>query len=163
MQEYQTCPISVPKLSPKCPLEVPHGRLIPCYYDIVPKLYMSENERKSHSSVSGSFYFRKGEGVMKLAYFEIRLTTHAYERYCERVGPINRTRLTELIQEQMQEGYQRKKGYVEIDGVWWRAEISNGIITLHTCYGRTHIDIPEAVRWAKRNKDRIALGDGLTP
>jgi hypothetical protein len=87
------------------------------------------------------------------------LTNHAYERYCQRVGPIDRHELTQQLSLQIHQPNRRSREYIQLDGVWWRFQRQDKIVILHTCYGRHHINLPEAIKWAKRNKDRIALGD----
>lgn len=89
---------------------------------------------------------------------QLILTNHAYERYCQRVGPIDRDKLTRQLQEQIRQPDRRRKDYIQLADVWWRYGVQDGAIVLHTCYGRSHIDLPAAIRWAKRYKDRIALG-----
>jgi len=89
---------------------------------------------------------------------EIRIDRHAYDRYCERVAPIGWQELERLVLEQIKDGCRQKDGYVQIGDVWWRGKVTPQEVVLHTCYGVTHIDIPEAVRWARRLRDRIALG-----
>lgn len=90
---------------------------------------------------------------------EIRIERHAYERYCERVEPIGWQELEMQTLKQIRDGYQQQDGYLYIGEVWWRGEVTDTGVTLHTCYGKTHINIPEAVRWAKRFKDRLRLND----
>lgn len=103
----------------------------------------------------------EGKGVMRLANFDIKLMPHAFERYCQRVEQIDRAELERVIREQLKLGCRRDRGYLQTqDEVWWRISVSNSAVTFHSCYGRTSIDIPKAVKWAKRNKDRIALGVG---
>lgn len=88
---------------------------------------------------------------------EIRLNHHAYERYCQRVEPIGWQELEQRIAEQVQVNMRYKDGYVRIGDVWWRGEVTKEAVRLFTCYGETHIDIPEAIRWANRMKDRLRL------
>lgn len=88
----------------------------------------------------------------------IRLTKHAYERYCERVVPIGWRELERQLQDHQYGGIYHKQGYVLIGGIWWRGTVKDTEIVLHTCYGEQHLDVPAAVRWAKRHGDRIVLG-----
>lgn len=85
------------------------------------------------------------------------LEKHAYDRYCQRVGPISWRDLEQWIHKQLQHGLRGKDGYIQIGGVWWRGRVTRDIIHLYTCYGRTHIDIPEAIKWARLHKDRLVL------
>jgi hypothetical protein len=88
---------------------------------------------------------------------EIWLSYHAYERYCERVEPIGWRELEQLIAELMRSGFRYKDGYIRTGDVWWRGEVTRDHVMLHTCYGVTHIDIPDAIKWAKLHKDRLDL------
>ncbi|WP_080833226.1 hypothetical protein [Cohnella massiliensis] len=88
---------------------------------------------------------------------QIRLTRHAFDRYCQRVAPIGWQELERLVSAGIGER-QPKDGYLQTGLTWWRAEETETEIILHTCYGDTHIDIPAATKWAKRFRDRIALG-----
>lgn len=96
---------------------------------------------------------------MDIESVRIRITDHAYERYCQRVGRIDRHELEMLVRGHLMDGHRVVRGYLHTGGIWWRASWENGILTLYTCYGRSHLDLPAAVRWAKRYRDRIALGD----
>jgi len=95
---------------------------------------------------------------MSFEKIRIRITDHAYERYCQRVGPIDRHELETVVRGHLMNGYRTVRGYLHTGGIWWRAKCADDTLTLYTCYGETHIDIPDAVRWAKRYKDRVALG-----
>jgi hypothetical protein len=95
---------------------------------------------------------------MNLDNTQFKLELHAYERYCERVEPISKAELLFSLKRDLEKGYRFTNGYLLTGGIWWRASWENGILTLYTCYGRSHLDLPAAVRWAKRYKDRIALG-----
>lgn len=88
---------------------------------------------------------------------EIRLDNQAYERYCQRVEPIGWQELERKISEQMRDKFRYKDGYIQIGDVWWRGEVTREVVRLFTCYGVTHINIPEAIRWAQRHRDRLAL------
>lgn len=91
---------------------------------------------------------------------EIILTRHAHERYCQRVERIDRNDL--IAQIRRSEPAHKKRGYIELAGVWWRYGMRDNTMILYTCYGRHHMDLPAAIRWAKRKKDRINLGGGET-
>ena len=95
---------------------------------------------------------------MDIDTIQIRITHHAHQRYCQRVGQIEKRDLVTLVRCHLARGYRMTKGYLYAGDLWWRATRKDNVLTLHTCYGETHIDIPDAVRWAKRYKDRIALG-----
>jgi hypothetical protein len=90
---------------------------------------------------------------------ELILTNHAYERYIQRVGPTDRDELTRQLQHWIHQPDRRKRSYIQLGGVWWRYSREDSVVILHTCYGRHVGDLPEAIRWAKRHGDRIALGD----
>lgn len=89
---------------------------------------------------------------------EIKLSSHAYERYCQRVEKIKFEELKQQLHEQQANGIYYKDGYVYMANLWWRGDVTDDEIQLYTCYGHKHMDIPAAVKWAKRFNDRIALG-----
>jgi len=89
---------------------------------------------------------------------QIRIDRHAYVRYCERVEPIGWQELEHMLQQQLADGINIQDGYLRTGDIWWRAEVTDDEVIIHTCYGRTHIDIPQAVKWAKRYRDRLRLG-----
>lgn len=89
---------------------------------------------------------------------QLVLTTHAYRRYQERVGPIRRGQLISQLRHQLRKPDRRKRSYIQLGGVWWRCSVKDGVTIFHTCYGRHVGNLPEAIRWAKRHGDRIALG-----
>jgi hypothetical protein len=91
---------------------------------------------------------------------EFILTRHAFERYCQRVERLERDELVELLRQHADRPTHKKRGYIELAGVWWRYGIRDSVLILYTCYGRHHMDLPAAIRWAKRNRDRINLGGG---
>jgi hypothetical protein len=92
---------------------------------------------------------------------EIRLTHHAHEQYCIRVEPIEWDDLIQRIRMQQASGLTRyiDNGYMHIDGVWWAYEMDGEQTLFVTCYGKTDIDMPKAIRWAVRHNDRINLSD----
>lgn len=88
------------------------------------------------------------------------ITNHAHEQYRLRVNPIERDELQQLLMIQLSQIERRKGDFIRLDGVWWI--YVNG--TFVTCYGRSHLDLPQAIGWAMRNNDRIDLehrGRGL--
>lgn len=91
---------------------------------------------------------------------QLILTNHAYARYCERVEYADRDELTIQLQQSIHRPNRCKRDYIQLDGVWWRFGRIDRIVTLHTCYGRHHYDLPSAIKWAKRYNDRIDLGYG---
>lgn len=98
---------------------------------------------------------------MGLEEYTVRVTKHALQQYEARVEPIEIERLRELLTEQVASGdYTRKREYIKLDGVWWVYELVSQVMIMITCYGRTHVDIPSALRWAKLHKDRIDLSRG---
>lgn len=88
---------------------------------------------------------------------QVHITQHAYERYCERVERVSYDELVIKVEELSAYGIHHKRGYVRTGDIWWRGSVSRDQIVLHTCYGVTHIDVPQAIKWAKRFKDRLAL------
>ncbi|QYR20813.1 hypothetical protein KZ483_24145 [Paenibacillus sp. sptzw28] len=98
---------------------------------------------------------------MRVESLELRIDRHAHDRYCERVEPIPFEELGKWLAHHLSEGYGHHKGYLQTGGVWWRVTISQEAITFHSCYGQHHIDLPAAIKWAKRHRDRISLGDTI--
>lgn len=96
---------------------------------------------------------------MQIDELEVRITEHTYRRYCERVEPIERQALEKWVSEQFHKEWHRSCDYIQIGGVWWRCTSEDRVLTLCTCYGKSHMDLPAAVKWAKRHKDRIVLGE----
>ncbi|WP_155985902.1 hypothetical protein [Paenibacillus gorillae] len=98
---------------------------------------------------------------MKLAECTVRITKHGHEQYCERVQVVSKTDLQAVLQEKLAAGeYNRTDEYIKLEGVWWVFEVRVDVMIMITCYGRTFIDIPKALRWARHNKDRIVLTGG---
>lgn len=95
---------------------------------------------------------------MGLEKFDLYITHHAYEQYCDRVEAIEygalRARCTGQIDEH---DYTRKREFIHLDGVWWVFNIHGEKLHFVTCYGRSHFDMPAALGWAKLAKDRINL------
>lgn len=87
---------------------------------------------------------------------DVIITNHALEQYCLRVNPIERDELQQLLTQRLTQIERRKRDFVRLDGVWW---IMVEPYTFVTCYGRSHLDLPQAIGWAARNNDRIALDD----
>ncbi|XEC97037.1 hypothetical protein AB6A23_11130 [Paenibacillus tarimensis] len=97
---------------------------------------------------------------MRLEEIEVVVTDHAYDRYCERVGQIERQELHEQLQQNITERDCRyKDGYCKIGEVWWACAPAECLLILITCLGETHIDIPAAKRWERQHRDRVNLGD----
>lgn len=91
----------------------------------------------------------------------VRVTDHAYEQYCNRVGYIGRAELRNALQHDIGADEYRLEGiYLHIDGVWWICEVVGDVMILITCYGRSDFDLPGAMRWARLHKDRIRLDTG---
>lgn len=91
----------------------------------------------------------------------VRVTDHAYEQYCDRVGYIGRAELRNLLTAEIREGdYRLVRQFLHVDGVWWVQETVGDVMLLITCYGRSDFDLPQAMRWAHRFNDRINLDGG---
>ncbi|RUS42282.1 hypothetical protein [Cohnella sp. AR92] len=88
----------------------------------------------------------------------VRVTDHAYDQYCHRVGFIGRAELRNLMTSEIAGGnYHKEEQFLLVDGVWWVQEGDDNTMLLITCYGRSNFDIPKAIKWARRNNDRISL------
>src|SRR5690348_17146212 len=95
---------------------------------------------------------------MKLGERELRLSNHAYERYCQRVAETEREELTELCSTAFQNRHYRcNKRLIQLNDVWWRYARQQGAVVLVTCYGESAYDLIDAIHWAKRHNDRINL------
>lgn len=97
---------------------------------------------------------------MRLEDLEVIVTDHAYTRRCQRVGPIERTEMTQQLQQAVANGDSvlDKEGYLKACGAWYMSIKTDDKLMLVTCYGDTHMDLPAAKRWERHNKDRINLG-----
>jgi len=95
---------------------------------------------------------------MQLGQMQLRITKHAHDQYCGRVEPMDMEQLQDRIASCIATGeYARKDEYLQIHDVWWVCDIHGDTITLVTCYGRSMLDLPRAVKWAKMYHDRIDL------
>lgn len=97
---------------------------------------------------------------MDFATLQLQLTKHGHRQYCARVGRITYAELYSTLHAAIHAGrFEKRKGeFLKVDDVWWIAKIRKGCLYLVTCFGRSDLDLPEALRWAKRRKDRIRLG-----
>lgn len=97
---------------------------------------------------------------MRLYELTLFITNHALEQYCNRVEEMQREDLEKLVDSQIQQrDYRREEQFIHLAGVWWVAEYTEAEARLITCYGRTNFDIPAALGWAARHKDRLVLDD----
>jgi len=94
---------------------------------------------------------------MSFESYTVRVTEHGHQQYCSRVAAIDKDELQQLLTEQITGPVHHKREYILLDGVWWVFEIVESVMIYITCYGRTHIDIPSALRWARYHNDRIDL------
>lgn len=98
------------------------------------------------------------KGVMKFAE-ELRIKSHAYRRYRQRVGPIAYFELQKLCKAQLDSGdYEKHKGFIHLAGIWWAyVRREDGTLTFITCYGKSNMDLPAVLSWERKTKDRIDL------
>ena len=95
---------------------------------------------------------------MQFDQMQIHITKHAHDQYCGRVEPMNMEQLQDHIKSSIATGdYERRDEYIQIQDVWWVYVTNSSTLTLVTCYGRSTIDLPRAVKWAQRYRDRIDL------
>lgn len=95
---------------------------------------------------------------MRLDELTVFITTHALEQYCARVEELRRQELEELVTRQIgSRDFHRSDKFISIAGVWWIHEITDTQLRLVTCYGLSHFDLPAALAWAARHKDRLVL------
>jgi|GEM_PF-1327480 len=83
------------------------------------------------------------------------VSTHAHKQYCDRVEAVEAAVLETRCREQMLAGDhgRPKDGFVQIGGVWWYFEKADDAILLVTCYGKTTMDLPAAIRWLRRQRE----------
>lgn len=97
---------------------------------------------------------------MELSKLTVKLTTHAYEQFCKRVGIVIYDDIREQLRAKVTGGeYYRSYEYLQIDGIWWCYDVDGDELVMVTCYGRSDYDLPVALRWAKRHNDRIDLSN----
>ena len=87
------------------------------------------------------------------------ISEHAHKQYCQRVEQIEAAELSERCLEQLKAGEYdtNQEWYLHLAGVWWIYDQHGDTVTFITCYGRMNIDLPAALKWATRFKDRIDL------
>jgi hypothetical protein len=101
--------------------------------------------------------------MAKKRIIKLHITDHAYERYCERVQEITYEQLVSNCFKQLQEvGYiDKKECFIQMRNIWWCYERVGRLVTFISCYGRTSIDLPKALKWAEYNNDKINLIDSV--
>lgn len=89
----------------------------------------------------------------------VHLSFHAWQQYRDRVELTQPLALEQQLQQHLTDGRYtlRRRGFVQIDDVWWVYELVGVRMTLVTCYGRTSMDLPRALGWAARMNDGIDL------
>lgn len=88
------------------------------------------------------------------------LSYHAWKQYCTRVEEEKPDILEETCREHVRRGnFTTNNELIEIDGVWWAHHVDGDRILLVTCYGKTTMDLPAAIKWAFKHNDRINLKD----
>jgi hypothetical protein len=97
---------------------------------------------------------------MKIENIQLHISEHAHKQYCERVEHIDYDQLTADCIEQLQRrSYLNKNDeFIQLSDVWWvYATNDDCVVTFITCYGRMHMNLPRALRWAECNKDKINI------
>lgn len=98
---------------------------------------------------------------MNLAKLDLYVTNHAYQQYVKRVGEIEYGELLEICNDPIgRRDYYLKGDFINIDGVWWVFVVEDNLKFI-TCYGKCDFDLPQAIAWARRSKDRISLDGGF--
>lgn len=73
---------------------------------------------------------------------QLRITRHAYKRYQQRVGGVDRRKLHQRSQTALMIGHYRYgEGLIKLCGVWWGCAVYPDAIVLVTCYGRQKADL----------------------
>jgi hypothetical protein len=96
---------------------------------------------------------------MDLAKLELRLTTHSFEQYNDRVERIEFNALRVQLLTEMQIGdFYNREDFIRIGDTWWVFSTDQNCLLLLTCYGKNaYFDFPAARKWARKQKDRINL------
>ena len=95
---------------------------------------------------------------MQFDQMQLRITKHAHEQYCGRVEETDIDQLRNQITTHLGAGdYEQQDEYLQIRDVWWVYAVQDDSLTLVTCYGRSTLDLPRAVKWARQYRDRIDL------
>jgi hypothetical protein len=88
----------------------------------------------------------------------VRVSYHAWQRYCQRVDPIEYDELQQMVSiEVTLSRYRHNKRLCKLAEVWWRYAWKSGHITLITCYGPMPYDLIDALDWCRRRKDRVNI------
>jgi hypothetical protein len=90
---------------------------------------------------------------------QLKITEHAHKQFCQRVEHIAYEQLLTTCNKQLlaRGKPRRKECFLQLGEVWWVYDFTDEVVTFITCYGRSIIDLPLALSWAERNKDRINL------
>lgn len=88
----------------------------------------------------------------------VRVSYHAWQRYCQRVEPIGYGELQQAVSDELATGRHRhNERLCKLADVWWRCASNAGHMTLITCYGAIPYDLIDAWRWCRRHKDRVNI------
>jgi hypothetical protein len=97
---------------------------------------------------------------MNLSKMQVKLSDHAYNQYCKRVGLIAYANLLEHLKMQIAtRSFYRSCEYLQIEGIWWCYDVKENDLVFVTCYGQSDYDLPRARAWARKNKDRIQVSN----
>lgn len=87
----------------------------------------------------------------------LKITQHAYDQYQKRVREVSFDRLYAECLEDLK-GAHREREYIELGGAWWVFVQDGNRVTLVTCYGEFPYYLPDVLKWAKENNDRVKMG-----
>lgn len=87
----------------------------------------------------------------------VRLSRHAWQRYCERVKQIDYDVLRRAVSAEAALPHRHNRNLCKLAGVWWRYADNDGRITLITCYGWLPYDLIDAQHWCLRHNDRVRI------
>ncbi|MCM3747441.1 hypothetical protein M3223_08745 [Paenibacillus pasadenensis] len=91
---------------------------------------------------------------------KLYVSNHAHEQYQHRVGErLSRLQLVRVVRRNQRDGligYQNGN-HIQINQVWWAYDRKPQGLLLVTCFGKTTMHLPAALKWAIRHKDRIDL------
>lgn len=90
----------------------------------------------------------------------LRLSYHAWQRYCQRVEPISYNDLLAAVERDVVRKHRRDDSLCKLAGAWWRYNVKRGDMTLITCYGQLPYDLIDAWHWCEKRNDRVRIPKG---
>lgn len=92
---------------------------------------------------------------MKFGEHLLIITNHAYQRYCQRVKPIEYGELRESCMKHLADHNYRREGvYLQLAGIWWTITAQDGKLYFITCLGLINSDLPQDKKAAKLRREK---------